>query len=104
MNEFKFEKDKDKEEKIVKFLDNLAWYFSRERAQNHQDLTALAITKLKEKIELLNETIENANKSSEDLAKALNRLTFWGVFIAAVGVFVSLIQFLYNNHIWPFSQ
>jgi len=99
MNEFKF--GENREEKIDKFLDNLAWYFS---TKSMQDLTARAVTKLTEEIKMLDETIKKADESSSKLAGALNRLTFWGVLVAMISVVLVLTQFLYTNHIWPFTQ
>lgn len=52
----------------------------------------------------LNENIKNAEKSSTDLAKALNKLTFLGVGAAILGVAVTTIQFLFENKIWPFPS
>lgn len=91
MNEFEF--GKDREEKINKFLDNLAWYFS---TKSMQDLTARAVTNLTEKIEILDSTIRKADESSTKLAKALNRLTVWGVIIAAVSVFIAALNFVFE--------
>lgn len=96
-----FEISKKRDEKIDGFLDNLTRYFS---PTSKQDLTAKAVTKLTEEIKILYTIIKKADESSIKLANALNKLTFWGVLVAAVGVFVALIQFLYNNFIWPFSQ
>src|SRR3990167_4672817 len=58
---------------------------------------------LKDDIGKLNKNFEGASASSTKLAEALNKLTFWGVLVAATGVSVALVQFLYQNQIWPFS-
>jgi predicted ribosome quality control (RQC) complex YloA/Tae2 family protein len=96
-----FNLGKNREEKIDKFLDNLTWYFSTKAIG---DSTARAAEKLNTSLKELNDNFKKADESSSNLARALNRLTFWGVLIAAIGVFVSLAQFLYNNHLWPFIQ
>ena len=59
---------------------------------------------LKDDIGKLNKNFEGASASSTKLAEALNKLTFWGVLVAATGVSVALVQFLYQNQIWPFSR
>jgi len=56
----------------------------------------------------LNENFKKADESSTKLAGALNRLTFYGVLIAGSGIVLVLVQFLFENKIWPkiwpFSQ
>lgn len=59
---------------------------------------------LQNKLERLNENIKKADESSTKLAEALNRLTLWGVIVASTGIFLAIIQFFYENKIWPFSQ
>jgi len=78
-----FKKGEDRDEKINKFLDNLAWYFSTKSIQN---LTAKAVTKLTNEIKELEKIIEKSRESSDKLSKALNRLTLWGVIVAGTGV------------------
>lgn len=51
----------------------------------------------------LNENIKKAEKSSTALARALNKLTFFGVSVAFLGVGMAIIQFLFENKIWPFT-
>src|SRR3989344_6978520 len=60
-----------------------------------------SIDKLNQCFVQLNKNIEKADESSTKLSTALNRLTSWGVSIAGVSVIVVLLQFLYENHIWP---
>ncbi len=62
------------------------------------------IESLNQSFEQLNENIQKADQSSTKLARALNKLTFWAVVIAALGLLNSLGQFLYQNKLWPFSQ
>lgn len=49
-----------------------------------------SINKISNHLETLNKRIEESNKSSEQLASALNRLTFWGVIVAGLGVFTAI--------------
>jgi len=91
MNGFQF--GKDREEKINKFLDNLAWHFS---TKDVMDLTASAVTKLNGKLDELNANIKKADESSTKLAQALNRLTFWGIIIAGTGVLVAALNFIFE--------
>jgi|SRR3989338_10799002 len=70
--------------------------------QNKVEGLQTSVAQLNQCFERLNENIERADESSTKLSTALNRLTFYGVLIATVSVFVVLIQFLYENHIWPF--
>jgi len=62
------------------------------------------LKELKENVDRLNENIKNADTSSTKLATALNRLTFWGIVIASMGILFAIIQFLFENKIWPFIQ
>ncbi len=50
----------------------------------------------------LNKNIEKADESSTKLATALNRLTLGGIIVASLGICLALIQFLFENKIWPF--
>jgi len=68
-----------------------------ERLQNN-------VSQLNESFIKLNENIQKADKSSTKLAAALNRLTLGGVIVAGAGILLVLIQFLFENQIWPFSQ
>lgn len=95
-----FEFGKDREEKIDKFLDNLAWFHSSSPALNY---TARSIEKLIDQIKILETVITKSSDESQNLSKALNRLTFYGVFVASTAVFITLLQFLFENHIWPFT-
>jgi len=52
----------------------------------------------------LNKNIKKADESSTKLATALNRLTLGGVIVATLGISLALIQFLFENKIWPFLQ
>ena len=61
-----------------------------------------SVEQLNDSFKILNDSIKSADKSSTDLSKALNRLTFFGVSVAFLGVGVAIIQFLFENKIWPF--
>ncbi|KKQ64409.1 MAG: hypothetical protein US86_C0022G0007 [Candidatus Daviesbacteria bacterium GW2011_GWA2_38_24] len=52
----------------------------------------------------LNENLKKADESSTKLATALNRLTRGGVIVASAGILLALIQFLFENKIWPFPR
>ncbi|HEY4523778.1 MAG TPA: hypothetical protein VJK04_02810 [Candidatus Paceibacterota bacterium] len=84
---------------------------------NHRSAVSTQIRYLQNKVERLqksleqlnhfflklNENIKEADKSSTNLATALNKLTSRGVCVAGVGILIVLIQFLFENEIWPFS-
>jgi hypothetical protein len=89
-----FEKGQSRDEKIDKFLDALAWYFSEKSTPTgfyHK------VEQIKEKLgkligvgEKLNENIEAANNSSDKLTVALNKITLAGVVIAGLSLLVAL--------------
>jgi hypothetical protein len=60
------------------------------------------VSQLNESFIQLNVNIKKADESSTKLASALNRLTLGGVLVASVGILLALIQFLFENKIWPF--
>jgi len=84
-----FEIGKNREEKIDKFLDTLAWYFSYKETP-----TGLysKIRKIEERVDELNKRLTKSSESSENLTKALNRITLAGVIIAGIGILVALIS------------
>lgn len=45
-----------------------------------------------EKINELNKNLKTANESSDRLTEALNKITFWGVIIAGIGVVVAALN------------
>ena len=94
MNDFDY--GKNREEKIDKFLDVLAWHFSSKKVF---DYTANAVDKLNGKLDALNQNLVNAGKSSDDLTKALNRITLWATIIAGLGVTVAILNFIFDNFI-----
>lgn len=59
---------------------------------------------IKNSADKLSKDSEKASVSSSRLTTALNRLTHYGILVAGIGVSVSLVQFLYESRIWPFSQ
>lgn len=60
------------------------------------------LSNLQSRIDNLNKNIEEANRSSSELSSSLNRLTLWGVIITGTGIVFAMVQFLYENKIWPF--
>lgn len=71
--------------------------------QNKIERLQNSVDQLNQSFIQLNNNVKSADKSSTDLAKALNRLTFYGVGVAFLGVGIATIQFLFENKIWPFS-
>lgn len=88
-----FQKGKNRDEKIDKALDTLAWYFSEKRTPTgfyH------AVGQIEQKLgqsigvgEKLNNNIENASKSSENLTRALNKITLAGVIVGGIGLIIA---------------
>ena len=79
MNDFK--PGENREEKIDKFLDNLAWFHSEKATPSG---LYSKIGKIEERLDELNKQLVEAGKSSGDLAKALNRITLAASIIAAL--------------------
>lgn len=90
-----FEKGKNREEKIDKFLDNLGWYFST-KAMSITDRTAKRVSELNEEIKQLNANFKKADESSTNLTRALNRITLIGTIIAGLGVIVAILNFIFK--------
>jgi hypothetical protein len=88
-----FEKGKNREEKIDKFLDTLAWYFSYKETP-----TGLysKIGKIEERIDELNKQLARSSESSEKLTKALNNITLAGVIISAIGIVIAIISLIFE--------
>lgn len=96
-----FEKGKTREEKIDKFLDNLAWYFS----QKETPIGLYSkIGKIEERVEELNKQLTKASESSEKLTKALNRITLAGVIIAAIGIIVAIANLIFEVYKYSHLQ
>jgi|SRR3989344_1572551 len=72
--------------------------------QNKIERLEGGVNQLNKSFTQLNENIKKADQSSTNLAKALNRLTFYGVGVAFLGVGMGIVQFLFENKIWPFSH
>jgi len=92
-------------QKLVLSLVNLRLTISAQLGylQNKIEHLQNNVSQLNESFVKLNDNIKKADESSTDLAKALNNLTFFGVSVAFLGVGVAIIQFLFENKIWPFS-
>lgn len=69
---------------------------------NSGSKTSTQVSYLGNKIDTLNQNLEESSKSSEGLSKSLNRLTLFGVLVALLGIVSQLAQFLYLNNLWPF--
>ncbi len=61
---------------------------------NSGSKTSANIGYLKDQITKLNENLEESNKSSDRLTKALNKITLAGVIIAGIGVLVASGNFV----------
>lgn len=88
MNDFK--PGQNREEKIDKFLDNLAWFHSEKTTPSG---LYSKIGKIEERIDELNKQLVEAGKSSGDLAKALNGITLAASVIAALTLLWSVVTF-----------
>ena len=58
--------------------------------------TTGSINGIGEKIDKLNDSIKNSSNSSSELAKALNKLSRWGVIIAGSGVLIAAAHLVFN--------
>ena len=88
-----FVKGNDREEKIDKFLDNLAWFHSEKETPVGIYST---FSRMEEDLNKLNQNIEAANNSSSKLTSALNRITLAGAIIAGLGVVVAALNFIFQ--------
>ncbi len=82
-----FEKGKNREEKIDKFLDNAGWYLSEKSIPTGLFST---IGDIRNNLVELNKNLNESNNSSSKLTRALNKITLFGVIIAGLGVLVAL--------------
>jgi hypothetical protein len=62
----------------------LTWYFSERPTGFYAQLG-----QVKEQLTTLNERLEQSGKASLALTSSLNRLTFWGVIVASLGVLIA---------------
>lgn len=85
-----FEKRKDRDEKIDKYLDTLAWYFSEKTTP-----TGLysKIGKIEERIDELNKQLTKSSEMSGKLTSALNRITLAASIIAGLGLIWTIVSF-----------
>jgi|GEM_PF-2067727 hypothetical protein len=81
------EKEESLEELEKKYYKNLSWYFSEKVFPSGFYNTVGAI---RDELNLLNTNLKKSGESSSRLATALNRLTLWGVLVAAIGVLVAV--------------
>ena len=91
---------KNNDEKFTKFLDTMIWYFSEKTTPTGFYHTVGKIEKrLGEIIKLgdeFNKTIKKANESSDNLTRALNRITLAGVIIAGLGLLVAISNLIFE--------
>jgi hypothetical protein len=101
-----FEKGKNRNEKIDKFLDTLAWYHSDKSTPTGFYATIgrieLSLHKFNDHAERLIQSIDTAEKSSEKLTTALNKITLAGVIVAGAGIFIALANLVFE--IYKFSS
>lgn len=88
-----FEKGKDREEKIDKFLDIMAWFHSEKTMPTGAFAT---IGRIAEHLAELNKNIVDANESSTKLTKALNNITLVGVVIAGSGIVIAALNLAFE--------
>jgi hypothetical protein len=88
-----FKYGEDREEKIDKFLDTVAWWHSE---KEHPTGLYSTIGRAEKHLELLNKNIEEFNKSSTELTKVLNKITLYGVIVAALGILVGSASFIFE--------
>lgn len=102
-----FEKGKNREERIDKFLDNVAWYFSSKDGQPIGLYSTIGrieqnLQKFNENAEIFIKEIQLAGKSSERLTKALNKITLAGVIVAGSGIIIAAIGLIFE--IYKFTK
>lgn len=81
-----FEKGKNREEKVDLFLDTLSWYHSEKTTPTG---VFNAIGRIAENLQILNTNLVAANKSSDELTAALNKITLAGVWVAGLGLLIA---------------
>jgi len=86
-----FEFGKDREEKIDKFLDTVAWWHHEKQIPTGLFAT---IGRIETNLADLNKNIKESNNSSINLTSALNKITLWGVIIAGSGILVALTSLI----------
>lgn len=82
-----FEFGKNREERIDKFLDAVAWWHHQK-----EDRPGVwkAVGDIRDSLQELNINLKQANDSSAKLTQALNKITLWGVIITGAGILVAL--------------
>lgn len=87
-----------REENIDIFLKNLSRYFSTKTTPTG---FYNKVGKIEERLgefitlgEKFSKNIEESSRASEELTKALNRITLWGVIIAGISLFIALIHLI----------
>jgi hypothetical protein len=87
-------KDKPSMEELQrKFYGALTWYFSE---KYKPDSFLGALNRIHDELTALNSNLKESSESSYGLTKALNKLTFWGVLIAGLGVLTAMGHLLFE--------
>ena len=79
------------------YFSKLAWYFAERPTGFYTQLG-----QVKDQLITLNARLDESGKASAALTASLNRLTFWGVIVASLGVLVAagalLLEFVKYQH------
>ena len=76
------------------FFKTLTWYFSRKQTPIGFFRT---IGDIRDKLQELNKILDEANQSQDRLTSALNKITLWGVIIAAATLAWSMVEFFLSR-------
>ena len=92
------------EQKLNNFLDSGSEYFYKQNNKFEVNYMIQPLKDVADGLKKLNDNFKKADESSTNLSESLNKLTFFGVLIAGTSIILLLIQFLFENKIWPFIQ
>lgn len=85
-----------KEDIQTKFFKTLTWYFSEKQTPTGFFHT---VGDIRDKLQDLNKSLNEANQSQDRLTSALNRITLWGVIIAAATLLWLITEFILKNFV-----
>jgi len=95
-----FKKGKNRDEKVDKFLDTLAWYFSEKTTPTgfYSSIGRIEqnLQKFNENAEKFIKSVDEASKSSEKLTNALNKITLAGVIVAGIGISIAVVNLVFE--------
>ena len=80
----------------TKFFKTLTWYFGEKQTPTGFFHT---VGDIRNKLQELNATINESSKSQDRLTIALNRISLWGVIVAASTLLWSIAEFVLKNYI-----